>query len=119
MAILVLSGCPGTELAVARARAASEELGLETNLHFVTIEGQEQAEANHFIGSPTVRVEGEDVELGVDGRAPSLACRVYEHDGQAEQAPPVAWIRRALAASDPAVMGDALGPRTLGETTEA
>jgi hypothetical protein len=109
--ILVVPGCPGTQLAVARVREAGEELGLETNLRFVTIEGQDQAEANGFLGSPTIRVEGEDVEIGVEDRSPSLACRLYEHDGQSEKAPPVAWIRRALAASAPAVMGGASSPR--------
>jgi hypothetical protein len=107
--VLVVSGCPGTELAIARVREAAEALQLETNLRFVIVEDDEQARAHGFIGSPTVRVEGLDVEEGIANRPLGLACRLYESvpGGVVERAPPLAWIRAALARSAPIVQARA------------
>ena len=51
-----------------------------------------------FPGSPTVRIDGEDVEpdlpkLGSDG----LTCRTYIADGNRQGVPPHVWIREAIA----------------------
>jgi len=96
--VLVVSGCPGTQLAVARINEATSALAMETNLRFVTVEDEAQARELRFVGSPTVRVEGEDVE-DVSGRPFGLSCRLY--DG--ERAPSLAAIRAALARSHPLV----------------
>ena len=99
--VLVVSGCPGTELAIRRVRQATESLGIETNLRFVTIDGEDQARAHAFIGSPTVRVEGHDVEDGIVGRPVGLSCRLYDTNGVVERAPPLALIEAALAKNAP------------------
>jgi hypothetical protein len=107
--VLVVSGCPGTELAIARVREATGALGIETNLRFVTVENEEQAREQAFIGSPTVRVEGVDVEEGIAGRPAGLSCRLYRSGGDiVERAPPLAWIHAALARSVPIVQARSL-----------
>jgi hypothetical protein len=41
------------------------------------VETQEEAEALRFPGSPTIRVDGRDVDpAGAEGR-PALNCRIY------------------------------------------
>lgn len=99
----MVSGCPGTELAIARVREATEALGIETNLRFVIVENDEQARAHGFVGSPTVRVEGDDVEEGIANRPLGLACRLYRSEDLVERAPPLAWIHAALARKVPLV----------------
>jgi hypothetical protein len=102
--VLVVSGCPGTELAIARIRQATEALNIETNLRFVTIDDEQQARALGFVGSPTVRVEGIDVEAeAIVGRPTGLSCRLYGGDGLVERAPPLELIQAALAKSAPLV----------------
>ena len=104
--VLVVSGCPGTAVTIARVREATEALGIETNLRVVTVDGEEHARALGFVGSPTVRVEGVDVEVGADLPI-GLSCRLYPGDGPSEErAPPLAWIKAALARSAPL-----LGPK--------
>ena len=105
--VLMVSGCPGTELAISRVREAAEALALETNLRFVIIENDEQARAHGFVGSPTVRVEGVDVEEGIANRPLGLACRLYPSEDVVERAPPLAWIHAALARSAPIVQARA------------
>jgi hypothetical protein len=55
------------------------------------------AVALRFLGSPTVRVDGHDVEPGADERRDFvLACRVYQTDQGTAGEPDEAWIRAAL-----------------------
>lgn len=107
--VLVVSGCPGTELAIARVREASEALRIEANVRFVIVEDEAQAREHGFIGSPTVRVEGIDVEEGIESRPLGLSCRLYRSEDLVERAPPLAWIHAALARSAPLVQARALG----------
>ena len=54
-----------------------------------------EASERRFLGSPTVRVDGRDVEatrstmFGLHGRG-------YFVDGRVDRAPPTSWIRAAL-----------------------
>jgi hypothetical protein len=69
------------------------------------------AEAERFVGSPTIRVDGRDVQD--PGAEPvALTCRVYRlRDGRISALPDPADVRDALRA--------ALERRDRGDTTEA
>jgi hypothetical protein len=61
------------------------------------IETTEQAEAERFLGSPSVRVDGVDVDPSATGRKDfGLKCRLYRVAGRQSATPPEAWIRAAL-----------------------
>jgi hypothetical protein len=92
--VLVVPGCPGAQLTLARVHAAAEALGIDTNLRVVTVDEVQRAQELGFVGSPTVRVEGRDVE-DVEGRPIGLACRLYG----GERAPSSTVIRAAIAAA--------------------
>lgn len=63
----------------------------------VEIENETAAVAHRFLGSPTVRVDGRDVEPGADERRDyGMQCRVYRTSGGLGGAPDEAWIRAAL-----------------------
>lgn len=99
--VLLVRGCAGAELALARVREAQTALAVETNLRIRIVEDDEDARALAFLGSPSVRVDGRDVEdAAVAGLLPvALAARSYEHAGVIERAPPVAWIQHAITLS--------------------
>jgi len=90
--VFVVPGCPGTKLALARVQQAAEALGVDTNLRVLTVEREEHARELGFVGSPTVRVSGRDVE-DISDLTVGLSCRLYGGD----HAPPSASIRRAIA----------------------
>lgn len=61
------------------------------------VETGEQADAAQFIGSPTIRVGGRDIQPPGDVPA-GLTCRVYRlRDGRISALPDPADIREALA----------------------
>jgi hypothetical protein len=90
-------GCPSWEraLEMLRAEMARQGIGEET-LEVIEIAGEGEAEARGFPGSPTIRVEGEDIAPG-EGDPIGLSCRVYRRpDGRISPLPDRAEIRNAL-----------------------
>ncbi len=93
--ILYFDGCPGYEALLPRVRALAGD-GAEVELRAVT--SLEAAQAERFLGSPTVRVDGRDVDPAAAGRTDfGLKCRLYPAAGGAAHAPPDEWIERALS----------------------
>jgi hypothetical protein len=98
--VLFFEGCPHAELALSRAREAAASAGSPTEVRLVRIESEDAAIERRFLGSPSVRVNGEDVEPSARDRSDfGLQCRVYEIDGAIEGAPPTRWITERLASS--------------------
>jgi hypothetical protein len=95
--ILYFEGCPNHEAAQVLVRRVAAELRIEPDLQLVRVPDEEAALERRFLGSPTVRVQGRDVEPGAEARDDFvLACRVYRTaDGFAGRPDP-AWVRDAL-----------------------
>ncbi len=94
--VLYFDGCPSHDrlLPVLRELAAEHDVALE-QLH---VETAEQAEQSRFLGSPTVRVDGVDVEPGAQERTDfGLKCRIYRSSEGQSGLPPREWIERALS----------------------
>lgn len=74
--VLFVPGCPNYEPAVERVRKvlASEALNLE--VIGIPVNTVADAKTLMFCGSPTVRINGYDVEP-VEANVPGLACRLY------------------------------------------
>lgn len=95
--ILFFDACPNLDEAVRRARAAIVSTGVEAEVHLVPVEDDDQAVRRRFFGSPTVRVDGIDVEPGAATRTDyALQCRMYPGEGRLVGAPPIEWIVGAL-----------------------
>lgn len=94
-------GCPSHELALAELREAMQASGLDPAQVAVRHVGTEAAaEREGFIGSPTIRIDGTDLQPPADSERPGLTCRVYRlRDGRASPTPDPADLRDALAAA--------------------
>jgi len=63
----------------------------------VDVPDLETAETHRFLGSPTIRVNGRDVEPGAEERSEFvISCRVYRTDGSFKGEPDERWLRDAL-----------------------
>ena len=95
--VLAFEGCPNMDTAMQRARAAVESTRVPAAVRLVRVESNQDAKRLRFLGSPTVRVEGVDVDESAQERDDfGLQCRVYSVAGKFEGAPPVEWISAAL-----------------------
>jgi hypothetical protein len=95
--VLYVQDCPhyrGTLALVERVRG---ELGIDTELRSTLIVDQAAAEQARFPGSPTVRVDGRDVEPGSDPATEyTAACRLYRLEHRFAGQPEERWLRDAL-----------------------
>ena len=98
--ILYFEGCPGLDAAVRSVTSAAAAIGADVDVRSVAIDGDDAARGARFLGSPSVRIFGRDVEAGAEARTDfGIKCRIYDVDGRMTNAPPAAWIERALAAT--------------------
>jgi hypothetical protein len=95
--VLYSHGCPNYREALALVGRVRDQLGIKAEVHTVLIADQAAAERARFPGSPTVRVDGRDVEPGGDP-APeiTLDCRLYRHPHHLAGQPQERWVRDAL-----------------------
>ncbi|HZQ02865.1 MAG TPA: hypothetical protein VFA88_02470 [Gaiellaceae bacterium] len=97
MEILYFDGCPNHQPAVALVERVSRELGIEPNLRLVNVPDQEAARRLRFLGSPTIRVGGVDVDPQTEERADyALSCRLFQTERGVSGQPDEAWVREAL-----------------------
>ena len=95
--LLYFEGCPNHENLLPRLVAILAEVDPGTEIDLRRVESPEDAERQHFLGSPTVRVDGRDVDPGAAERRDfGLKCRLYQADGGLSGTPPEHWIRNAL-----------------------
>lgn len=80
--VLFFEGCPNHGPTLSLANEVLAELGLEAEIQETEIRAAEDAERLRFLGSPSVRVDGKDIEPGAEGRTEyALGCRVYGATG--------------------------------------
>jgi hypothetical protein len=93
--------CPSWERALAMLREAVVEHGLDPeSVEVIEVDTDEAAERRRFVGSPTIRIDGNDIQPPVEGEPTGLACRVYRRrDGRTSPLPDPEDIREALASA--------------------
>ena len=95
--ILSFAGCPNHLGAIELVERLSREVGLETELRLVNVPDQEAARRLRFLGSPTVRVGGIDVDPRTEERNDyALSCRLFRTGAGVSGQPDAQWVREAL-----------------------
>jgi hypothetical protein len=95
--LLWWSGCPSWEEAIHLVRTEMEAAGLDPGaLEVREVHTDGEAEREGFVGSPTIRIDGRDVQ-GPGDEPVGLACRVYRlRDGRISALPDPEDVRDAL-----------------------
>lgn len=96
--ILARRDCPNRGMARIVVDRAIVESGVSVELETVDVKSEAQAKKRRFLGSPSVRVDGLDVEPGSNGRTDfTLSDRLYRCGlGGLQGWPDERWIRSAL-----------------------
>ena len=76
--VLVFDGCPHAEAAIQLAHTVAERLGPGITVERVDVNTPEKAAELGFLGSPSIRVNGVDIE-GKAGPG-RLSCRMFDDD---------------------------------------
>lgn len=95
--ILYFDGCPNHEPAFALVERLGRELGIGPRVELVNVPDQEAAQRLRFLGSPTIRVAGLDVDPRTEERDDyALSCRVFRTEAGIVGQPDERWVRAAL-----------------------
>jgi hypothetical protein len=95
--VLWWEGCPSHAETLEDLNRILEEEGAEAEVELIEIETDEQAQAERFPGSPTIRIDGDDALPAPEGEPFSLTCRVYRlRDGRVSPTPDPEDLREAV-----------------------
>ena len=99
--VLYLKGCPNHEPAVEQVRKALVVEGLEATVSEVEITDSAMAQTMSFLGSPSVRIDGIDIEPGArNAKTFGFGCRTYsDPEGSRSGLPPLVLIKQAARES--------------------
>jgi arsenate reductase (thioredoxin) len=75
--VLIFDGCPHADAAIRLAHEVAGRLGPGITVERVNVDSPERAADLGFLGSPSIRVNGRDVE-GRTASTGTLCCRTYE-----------------------------------------
>lgn len=91
---LYFKSCPGHKQALINLKAALKESNVNANLELINVTTEAQAARVGFQGSPSIRVDGKDMDGRNEGH--SYGCRVYQIDGKLTPTPTKEFIREKL-----------------------
>ena len=95
--LLWFRDCPNHEEARRVLREVLQEQSISVAFEDIDATDPDVAAKHHFPGSPTVRVNGKDVEPGFqDPGDYTPRCRIYRVEAAFQGAPPRRWIEDAL-----------------------
>jgi hypothetical protein len=95
--LLHIQDCPNTEPARMLLREILRELGQADEISEVEVSDAAQADALNFPGSPTIRVNGIDVDTALPRQNRyGLSCRTYMIGGKLQGLPAREMIRNAI-----------------------
>ena len=95
--VLYFDDCPNHQPAVERVREVLREEGIPEEVSEVNVPNDAAARTLGFLGSPSIRIDGRDVEP--DARSSQhcgMACRTYMEEGKRQGLPSRETIRTAL-----------------------
>jgi hypothetical protein len=91
------AGCPSHPEALELLRQLLDERGIRAEIQLHEVRTDEEADALRFPGSPTIRIDGRDVDPNGDAAPPSLSCRIYYlPDGRVSPVPSREQLEEAL-----------------------
>jgi hypothetical protein len=95
--LLYWEECPSYSEAKKLLEEVLEQRGVETRVEMREVRTHDEAEALAFPGSPTIRIDGRDIDpVGASAR-PALTCRIYYlADGRVSPVPTREQLEAAL-----------------------
>jgi hypothetical protein len=96
--LLFFEGCPSQAAFLPRLRKLLDQAGENADVEQRLVQSDEAAQRERFLGSPTLRIDGVDVDPHAGERSDyGLRCRLYPTAEGVQGMPPDAWVLAALA----------------------
>jgi hypothetical protein len=94
---LYFDGCPSHEAFLPRLHELLDRAGVHAPVQQRRVGSDDDAQRERFLGSPTLRIDGVDVDPGAGRQTDyGLRCRLYPTADGLRGAPPDEWVLAAL-----------------------
>ena len=93
---LYFEGCPNSESALRLLRSVLDEESVADPVEIVEVTDDVQAEQERFLGSPSIQINGTDIETDRANDTPLFGCRIYRTEQGVSGVPPESMIRAAV-----------------------
>jgi hypothetical protein len=98
--LIWFEGCPNHVVARTLLKAVLSDRGIDSEIEDIDASDPATATALRFAGSPTIRVDGRDIEPGfVDAGDYTPRCRLYQTTAGLQGVPERAWIEAMIGAA--------------------
>ncbi len=105
--VLYFDGCPNRKPSFERVQELLREEGISAEVLEINVREPSMAQELGFLGSPTVRVNGQDVEPEArTAREYGMMCRTYPIGGRREGLPSREMLREAIRGAKSVVIPD-------------
>lgn len=96
---LYFEGCPSHHQAYRLLTEIMKEAHIEVPIERIVVDTPDKALELKFLGSPSIRIDGRDVEKGdqIDSDDIGFKCRMYRTEKETLGYPPRDMIRKAFA----------------------
>lgn len=95
--VLYFDGCPNHQRLVEHLPRLLERAGITAEIVLHNVADDDEARRARFLGSPTIRVDGRDIDPGAASRNDyGLKCRIYRTPEGLSPLPPDQWILDTL-----------------------
>ena len=79
--LLYFEGCPNVDATRQLIESTIAHLGIESEIELIHVHNDEEARNNKFLGSPSVRVNGIDIEFPDTSEAEYSMCCLFIRQG--------------------------------------
>ncbi len=94
--VMTFEGCPNCEAAMRLVEEVVEELRLTADIEAIQVKDEHEARRIGFLGSPSIQVDGRDIEVSRRTEKGTFACRVYRTSNGIVGVPPKALLLDAI-----------------------
>lgn len=95
--VLMFDGCPNAKVAEEMVRESVIELGIDADIEVINVTDNDDAVAKRFLGSPSIRINGRDIEIEEDEQTQySMRCRIYRTENGSSGVPSRQLLATAL-----------------------
>mgnify|MGYP001773121084 CR=1 FL=1 len=93
---LFWEGCSSRDRALERLKKVLDELNVKYEIEIIEVKTEEDAQRLKFPGSPTIRINGEDIQPETAKPPYSLSCRTYIINGRFLPLPGEEYLRERI-----------------------
>ena len=94
--LLSFPECPNAQPTLQLVEEVVSALGVQADIKSIHVFSAEETKINRFLGSPTIHVDGKDIERSRWSDGPNYGCRIYQKDGRQSGTPPRQMLIEAI-----------------------